>query len=188
MNIFLSIMIAIFIACLDSTAVKAQITESYSRNVEVLLHEESPVIVVKREVIPGVVTFTWQNGCFLQNPVCTNFLDNGTVLSTPIRLTISGNTIPQWRNEYRKPWMSELTDLEGREYKIIFFQIGRHPSNLIRVEESDKKMVDAQTVCIVGAYKIFGSNFRLLTPIPNQKQNSLSVPFKAGWERHFSNY
>jgi hypothetical protein len=187
MKIVLNFILTAFLATFPYTQINAQTALSYSRNVEVLQLEEPSVIVVKREVIPGVVTFTRYNGCALQIPVSTNFLDNGTTLKTPAQLAISGNSIPQWRNEYRKPWKSEFTDYERGEYKIMIFQIGQHPSTLIGVEQSEKQLLDAQTNCAAAAYRIFGSNLKLLQAIPNQKRNTFSLPLSQGWERLFSN-
>ncbi len=186
MKTILSFIVAVFFAALPCTQINAQIAASYSRNVEVLQLEEPFAIVIKREVIPGVVMFTRDNGCVLKIPVSINFLDNGMTLKTPAQLAVSGNSIPQWRNEYRKPWKSELTDYERGEYKIMLFQIGQHPSSLIGVEESEKSLLEAQTVCAIAAYKIFGSNLRLLQAIPSQKYDRFSLPFMQGWERLFS--
>jgi hypothetical protein len=187
MKILLNFVVAVFLATLPCTQINAQTALSYSRNVEVLQLQEPSVIVVKREIVPGVVTFTRYNGCALKIPVLTNFLDNGTTLKTPAQLAISGNSIPQWHNEYRKPWKSEFTDYERGEYKIMILQIGQHPSTLIGVEQSEKKLLDAQTNCAAAAYRIFGSNLRLLQAIPNQNLNSFSLPLSQGWERLFYN-
>jgi hypothetical protein len=83
--------------------------------------------------------------------------------------------------------MSKLTDYERGEYKMMFFQIGRHPSTLIKLEESEKQLLDSQTACAVAAYKIFGSNIRLLEEIPQQKHNSLDLHLNQGWNRLFCN-
>jgi len=181
MNKLFGYAIAIILA-ITPGQIKAQTIVPASRNLALLKLEESSVMVVKREVTPGVVTFTRQNGCLLQNPVSRDFLNNGTTLETPIRLAVSGNSVPQWRNEYRKPWQSALTDYEGREQKMMLFQIGKHPSTLIRVEESDGKMVEAETACAATAYEIFGSNLRLLKAIPEQRHNSLSLSLGENWE------
>jgi hypothetical protein len=165
--------------------VQTEVLPSPGNAEQLLKFEEPSVIVVRREVIPGVVTFTRQNGCLLQNPVSRNFLNNGMTLETPIRLAASGNSLPRWRNEYRKPWQSALTDYEGGEQKIMFLQIGKHPSTLIRVSESDEKMLEAETACATAAYKIFGSNLRLLKPIPEQRHNNLSVSLSENWVTSF---
>ena len=70
---------------------------------------------------------------------------------------------------------------------MMFFQIGRHPSTLIKLEESEKQLLDSQTACAVAAYKIFGSNLRLLQEVTNQRQDSFSLPFNQGWNRVFYN-
>ncbi|KYC37294.1 hypothetical protein WA1_47635 [Scytonema hofmannii PCC 7110] len=186
MKLVFSFAIATLLASVPYAQVTAQTAMSSSRNIKALQLDESSVKVVKREVTPGLVTFTRQNGCVLQNPISTNFLNDGTILETPIRLTASTNSIPEWRNESRKPWQSQLTDYEGGERKMMLLQIGRHPSTPIAVEESSEKLLDSQTICTIAAYKIFGSNNRLLAPIPTQKQNRLSLPLEQGWEKHFN--
>lgn len=185
MKIFLTFIFAIVLAALPCNQAYAQTAASYSKNARILQFEEPPIIVVKREVSPGVIKFTRQNGCWVKIPVSTYFLDNGITLKTPVRLTVSGNTIPQWRNEYREPWKSKLTDYKTGEYKMMIFQIGRHPSTLIRFEESDKQLVDSQTGCAIAAYKVFGSNIRLLQEVPNQRRDSFSLPLDKGWNRLF---
>lgn len=187
MKLFLSFIFAVLLAVLPCNQIYAQTAASYSRNPKILQLENDNAIVFKREVTPGVITFTRQNGCSVKIPASTYFLDNGITLKTPAGLTISGNTIPQWRNEYREPWMSKLTDYKRGEYKMMIFQIGKHPSTLIKVEESQKQLLDSQTACAVAAYKIFGSNIRLLQEIPNQRQDSLSLPLVQGWNRLFYN-
>jgi hypothetical protein len=182
MNKFLGSAIAVVLVITSSAKMNAQTIVSYPRNSALLRPEESSVIVVKREVTPGVVTFTRQNGCLLQNPVSRDFLNNGTILETSIRLAASGNSVPQWRNEYRKPWQSALTDYEGGEQKMMLFQFGKHPSTLIKVEESDEKILEAETACAATAYKIFGSNLRLLKPITEQRYNSFSLSLKENWD------
>ncbi|MUG92287.1 hypothetical protein F7734_07390 [Scytonema sp. UIC 10036] len=186
MKLFFRFAIATLLASVPYAQAIAQVAMSPSRNIKALQHNESSVRVVKREVTPGLVTFTRQNGCLLQNPISRNFLNDGTVLETPIRLSASTNSIPKWRNESRKPWQSQLTDYEGGERKMMLFQIGRHPSTPIAVEESSEKLLDSQTICTIAAYKIFESNNRLLTPIPTHKHNSLSLPLEQGWKKHFN--
>ncbi|MEC4888321.1 MAG: hypothetical protein SAL70_44505 [Scytonema sp. PMC 1070.18] len=188
MKIFFSFVITALLASVPYAKVNAQTALSASRNVKALQLEASSVRVVKREITPGLVTFTRQNGCWLQNPISKNFLDDGTILETPIRLTASTNTIPQWRNESRKPWKSALTDYEGGERKMMLLQIGRHPLTTIGVEESREKLLDSQIVCTIAAYKIFGSNNRLLKQIPTPIHNSFSLPLEQGWQRHFQEY
>jgi hypothetical protein len=187
MKIFFSLAFALIFTGLLCPLVNAQVAVPYSRKAEVLIHEESPVLVVKREVTPGTITFTRQNGCLLHNPVSTNFLDNGMVLKTPVQLATLGNSVPQWRDEYKQPWKSQLTDMVGGEYKIMILQIGQHPPISIGVEESEQKILDAQTACAVAAYKIFGSNLKLLTPVRNFQPNRLSLPLGQDWEQYFPN-
>ncbi len=185
MKFFFNLILTVFLATLSCNQTNAQTAASYLTDAKILQVEEPRVIVVKREVTPGAITFTRQNGCLVKIPASTYFLDNGITLKTPGRLSISGNTIPQWRNEYRQPWRSKLTDYQRGEYKMMFFQIGKHPSKLIRYEESDKQLIDSQTACAVAAYKIFGSNIRLLQEVTNQKQDIFSLPLQRGWNRFF---
>lgn len=189
MKVFLSfsLIFTIVFTAFSCNQINAQTTANYSRNAKILQEEKPVVKILKREVIPGAITFTRQNGCLLKIPVSTFFLDNEITLKTPVNLAVLGNSIPKWRNEYRQPWMSKLTDYQMGEYKMMIFQIGKHPSSLIRLEESEQQLVDSQILCAVAAYKIFGSNIRLLQEIPNQKGNSLSLPFNLGWERLFYN-
>ena len=187
MKFFWSFIFAVLLAALPCNQTDAQTATSYLRNAKSLQIEEPLAIVLKHEITPGAITFTRQNGCLVKIPASTYFLDNGITLKTPARLTISGNTIPQWRNEYRQPWMSKLTDYERGEYKMMLLQIGKHPSTLIKFEESDKQLLDSQTACAVAAYKIFGSNIRLLQEIPLQRQDSFSLPLNKGWNRLFCN-
>ena len=187
MKVLLSFIFTILFAALPCNQIYAQTAASYSRNALILQLKEPQVKVVKREVTPGAITFTRQNGCLVRIPASTYFLDSGITLKTPVGLTVSGNTVPQWRNEYRQPWMSKLTDYQIGEYKMMFFQIGRHPSTLIKLEESEKQLLDSQTACAVAAYKIFGSNLRLLQEVTNQRQDSFSLPFNQGWNRVFYN-
>lgn len=187
MKIFISLIFAVALSALPYNQAYSQTAAFYSRDAKVLQSEKPSAIVVKLEVTPGTITFTRQNGCLVKIPASTYFLDNGITLKTPVDLTISGNTIPQWRNEYREPWRSKLTDYQIGEYKMMIFQIGKHPSTLIKFEESDKLLVDSQTACAVAAYNIFGSNIRLLQEVNNQKQNSLLLPFKQGWNKLFCN-
>lgn len=157
-----------------------------SQNVSVLLNDNFPSAkVIKREVIPGFVKLT-SNGCVVQNPILTTFLDDGTTLITPAGITIFGNSLSQWRNEYKQPWRSKLTDYEGGEYKITLLQIGKHPPTLIRTEESDKKLIDAQTSCNIAIHKVYRSNLRLIKPIQNPEKNNFSLSFSQGWEKHFT--
>ncbi len=185
MKIFLSFILTVFLAALTCNQTDAQTAASYLSDAKILQVEEPLVKVVKREVTPGAITFTRQNGCLVKIPASIYFLDNGITLKTPVRLSISGNTIPKWRNEYRQPWMSKLTDYQRGEYKMMIFQIGKHPSTLIKLEESEKQLLDSQTACAVAAYKVFGSNIRLLQEIPLQRQDSFYLPLNQGWNRFF---
>jgi len=187
MKFLMSLIFAIGLYALPCNLAYAQTAAFYPRDAKILQLEEPSVVVTKIEVKPGTITFTRQNGCLVKIPVSTYFLDNGITLKTPVNLTISGNTIPQWRNEYREPWRSKLTDYQIGEYKMMIFQIGKHPSTLIKSEESDKLLVDSQTACAVAAYKIFGSNIRLLQEVNHQKQRSLLLPFNEGWKQIFCN-
>lgn len=186
MKNFFSLAIATFLVSLSGVSVSAQTVETVSRSAEVLLVSQPTAVVVKREVTPGIVKFNRLQGCWVQNPISTNYLDDGTVLSTPIQLAASGNTVPEWRREYRQPWKSQLSDYEGGEQKYILLQIGRHPAKLIGVEESDKKLTESQTACAVAAYKIFGNNLRLLQPIAQKRQNDLSVSLEDVWSINFT--
>ncbi|MEM9927760.1 MAG: hypothetical protein AAF915_29250, partial [Cyanobacteria bacterium P01_D01_bin.50] len=145
-------------------------------------------IVKKREVTPGRVTFTRQNGCSFQSPISKSFLEDGTALETPVRLAISGNNIPQWRSELKKPWQSKLTDYRAGEYKFMLFQIGQHLPTIIKVEESDKQLLNAETACNIATYKIFKNNLSLLKPISQPRENFFSLSMARDWERYFSNY
>ncbi|WP_414620477.1 hypothetical protein [Calothrix sp. CCY 0018] len=187
MKFFLSFIFAVFLAALPCNQTYAQTAASYLTDAKILQVEEPLVKVVKRQVTPGVIIFTRQNGCLVKIPASTYSLDSGITLKTPVGLTVSGSTVPQWRNEYRQPWMSKLTDYQRGEYKMMIFQIGRHPSTLIKLEESDKQLLDSQTACAVAAYKIFGSNFRLLQEVTNQRQDSFYLPFNQGWDKIFYN-
>jgi hypothetical protein len=177
--------IAIIYACIYNDCVVAQTSISAKNNADLLNRETPHAIVVKREINPGIVIFNRNNGCFLQSATYTNYLDNGIRLSTPYLLTGSGNTISEWRNEYKQPWKSQLTDYEGGESKAMLLQFGKHPSTLIRFEESDKKLLDAQTICAVGAYRIFGINMSLISPLL-PPENNLSLPLNQGWGRNFT--
>jgi hypothetical protein len=187
MNIFLRFAISSVLVAASCVQATAQTTVSPSRNAIALRLDHSSARVIKREITPGTVTFTRQNGCSLQIPVSTVFFNDGTILRTPIQVTASGNSVPQWRNEYRKPWLSQLTDYEGGEYKFMLFKVGQHPSILIGVEESEQKMLETQTVCAAAAYQIFKSNRLLLKPIAEKRVNDLSWSLKQGWESYFSN-
>ncbi len=158
--------------------------------VSVLLNENSfpSAKVVRREIIPGTVKMTRQNGCIVQNPVLTTFLDDGTTLLTPAGITVFGNSVYQWRNEYKQPWQSKLTDYEGGEYKIMILKIGKHPSTLIKTEESEEKLIDAQTSCTIAINKMYRSNLRLIQPISNPTQSNFNLSFIQGWEKHFNRY
>lgn len=180
------IAIATFIACIPYNIVKAQTPITALKDAYQLTIQPPHPTIIKREIIPGVVSFNRQNGCYLRSAIYTNYLDNGIALSTPYSLTGSGKTVPEWRNEYKQPWKSQVTDYEGGEAKLMLIQIGRHPSILIRVEESDKKLLDAQTLCAMGAYRIFGRNIKLIKPISEQRENNLSIQLNNAWQRVFT--
>ncbi|NJM17331.1 MAG: hypothetical protein HC836_04400 [Richelia sp. RM2_1_2] len=187
MKFFWSFIFAVFLAALTCNQTDAQTATSDLESAKILQIQEPLAIVIKHEITPGTIIFTRQNGCLVKIPASTYFLDNGITLKTPAMLTFSGNTIPQWRNEYRQPWMSKLTDYERGEYKMMLLQIGKHPSTLIKFEESEKQLLDSQTACAVAAYKIFGSNMRLLQEIPLQRQDSFALPLNQGWNKLFCN-
>jgi hypothetical protein len=155
-------------------------------NAQALLTEVPNAIVVKREIHPGTVTFTRQNSCLLKTASYTNYLNDGTILSTPYYLEGSGQTLPEWRTEYKQPWKSQLTDYEGRETKVMLLQIGRHPSVPIQIEESNKILLDAQTKCAIGAYRIFGRNLKLIRPLPQKHNSNFNLQYHQGWERNFT--
>ena len=166
----------------------AETSLTTSQNVSVLLNrnDSSTAKVIKREVIPGTFSLTRQNGCIVRNPILTTFLDDGTTLQTPAGITVVGNSLSQWRNEYKQPWQSKLTDYEGGEYKIMIFQIGKHPSTLLKTEESEEKLIDSQISCNAAIYKVYRSNLRLIKPISEPQKSNFSLSFNEGWERHFS--
>jgi hypothetical protein len=178
------IALATILAFIPHTIVTAQ-TSILTASAQALLIDSPHAIVVKREIIPGIVTFTHQNSCYLKTAVYTNYLNNGTILSNPYFLAGSGQTIPEWRTEYKQPWKSQLTDYEGGESKVMLLQVGHHPSIPIQVTESSQKLLDAQTKCAVGAYRIFGRNLMLIRPL-SQQQPSLNLPLNQGWERNFT--
>lgn len=186
MKIIFNLIIASFLAALPCNQIQAQTPVLDSRDIEQLQLTEPVVKVIKREVVPGIVTFNRNHGCTLQNPISTNFLDNGVILRTPVQLTVTGNTLPQWRNEYRKSWRSELTDYEGGEYKIMLLQIGQHPPTLIELEESQQQLIEAQTLCAVATSRIFGSNLKLLREHPPQKCDRFCLSLVKDWERFFA--
>ncbi len=166
----------------------AETSLTSSQSVSVLLNrnDSSAAKVIKREVIPGTFSLTRQNGCIVRNPILTTFLDDGTTLQTPAGITIVGNSLSQWRNEYKQPWQSKLTDYEGGEYKIMILKIGKHPSTLLKTEESEEKLIDSQTSCNAAIYKVYRSNIRLIKPISEPQKSNFSLSFNEGWERHFS--
>ena len=188
MKIIFRCTVASFLAILPCAQVTAQTIPSFSRNAKELTFRKPVAIVKKREIIPGVVTFTRQNGCLLKSPMSRNFLEDGTTLETSMRLAISGNNIPKWHSEYKKPWQSKLTDHLAGEYKIMLFQIGRHRPTIVKVEQSDKKLLDAQNVCTIATYRMFKSNLSLLKPISQPRQNVLSLSMERDWERYFDDY
>ena len=180
-NIYIAI-ISIILGFTPYTIATAQVQAS---NAQALQIEAPHATIIKREINPGTVTFTRQNSCFLKTAFYTNYLNDGTILSTPYYFAGSGQTLPAWRTEYKRPWKSQLTDYEGGETKVMLLQIGRHPSIPIQVEESNTLLLDAQTKCAVGAYRIFGRNLKLIRPLPQQHLN-LNLPYNQGWERNFT--
>jgi hypothetical protein len=177
------IAIATILVSTPHTIVTAQ-TPIARANAQALLIDAPHATIVKREINPGTVTFTRHNSCSLKTASYTNYLNNGTILSTPYSLAGSGQTVPFERTEYKQPWKSQLTDYEGRETKVMLLQVGHHPSTPIQVNESSEKLLDAQTKCAVGAYRIFGRNLKLIKPL--SKQPSLDLPLNQGWERNFT--
>lgn len=177
--------IATIIGLSPYTIAAAQ-TPVQAPNTQALLIEAPQATIIKREIIPGTVTFTRQNSCVLKAASYTNYLNDGTILSTPYYLAGSGQTLPTWRTEYKRPWKSQLTDYEGGETKVMFLQIGRHPSIAIQTEESNTVLLDAQTKCAVGAYRIFGRNLKLIRPLPQQQHLNFNLPYSQGWERNFT--
>ena len=178
------IALATILVSTPHTVVTAQ-TPIAAISAQGLLIDTPHATVVKREISPGIVTFSRQNSCFIKTASYTNYLNNGTILSTPYSLAGSGQTVPEWRTEYKQPWKSQLTDYEGGETKVMLLQVGRHPSIPIQVNESSEKLLDAQTKCAVGAYRIFGRNLKLIRPLSGQ-QPSLNLPLNQGWERNFT--
>lgn len=172
------------VAVSQATAQTAQVPS----NASALLQENSSsrARVVKRGVIPGVIKLTRQNGCVVQNPISTTFLDDGTTLKTPGKVIVFGNSVSRWRNEYKRPWQSKLTDYERGEYKIMILQIGQHPPTYLQTEESEEKLIDPRTSCSTAIHKIYRSNIGLLKPLSSPKPNHLSLSFSEGWEKHFS--
>lgn len=188
MKIIFSCAIASFLAILPCTQVLAERIPSFSISAKELTVKQPAAIVKKREVIPGRVTFTRQNGCSFQSPISKTFLEDGTTLETPVRLAISGNNIPQWRSELKKYWRSQLTDYLAGEYKIMLFQIGQHSPKMVKVEESDEQLLNAETACNIATYQIFKNNLSLLKPISQPRENLFSLSMAQDWERYFSNY
>lgn len=182
-NIYIAI-ISTIIGLTPYTIATAQ-TPVQASNAQALLIEAPQATIIKREINPGTVTFTRQNSCFFKTAFYTNYLNDGTILSTPYYFAGSGQTLPAWRTEYKQPWKSQLTDYERGETKVMLLQIGRHPSIPIQIEESNKILLDAQTKCAVGAYRIFGRNLKLIRPLPQQHLN-LNLPYNQGWEINFT--
>ena len=188
MKIFFSCAVASFLAILSCTQVLAETIPTYSKSAKELTVTQSIAIVKKREVIPGRVIFNRQNGCSFQSPITKNYLEDGTTLETPIRFAFSGNNIPEWRSELKKPWESKLTDYTAGEYKIMLFQIGQHPPKIVKIEESEEQLLNSDTACNIASHKIFNKNISLLKPISQPRKNLFSLSMNSDWERHFSNY
>ncbi|BAZ15449.1 hypothetical protein NIES4071_73210 [Calothrix sp. NIES-4071] len=176
--------IATILAFAPCTIATAQ-TPVKALNAQALLIEAPYATIIKREINPGTVTFTRQNSCLLKTASYTNYLNDGTILSTPYYLAGSGQTLPAWRTEYKQPWKSQLTDYERGETKFMLLQVGHHPSIPVQVEESSSILLDAQTKCAIGAYRIFGRNLKLIRPLPQQHLN-FNLQFNQGWERNFT--
>jgi hypothetical protein len=176
--------IKLCIATIFTSIATAQ-TPVQASDAQALLTEAPHATIVKREINPGTVTFTRQNSCVLKTASYTNYLNDGTILSNPYYIEGSGQTLTAWRTEYKQPWKSQLTDYEGRETKVMLLQVGRHPSIPIQLKESDTILLDAQTICAIGAYRIFGRNLKLIRPLP-QQHSDLNLPYTQGWERNFT--
>ena len=160
-------------------------TPVIASSAQALLTSTPRAKIVKREINPGTVTFTRQNSCVLKTAFYTNYLNDGTILSTPYHLKGSAQTLPAWRTEYKQPIKSQLTDYEGGETKVMLLQVGRHPSIPIQLEQSSTILLDAQTKCAVGAYRIFRRNLNLIRALPQQHLD-LNLTHIQGWERNFT--
>lgn len=90
-NIYIAI-ISTIIGLTPYTIVTAQ-TRVQASNAQALLIEAPQATIIKREIIPGTVTFTRQHSCVLKATSYTNYLNDGTILSTPYYLAGSGSTL-----------------------------------------------------------------------------------------------
>ncbi|MEM9927980.1 MAG: hypothetical protein AAF915_30390, partial [Cyanobacteria bacterium P01_D01_bin.50] len=88
MKILFSCAIASFLTITPCVQVTAETIPSFSTSAKELIVKQPIAIVKKREVTPGRVTFTRQNGCSFQSPISKSFLEDGTALETPVRLAI----------------------------------------------------------------------------------------------------
>ena len=188
MKTFFSCSVASFLTIIPCGQVTAETIPSFSTSAKELTVKQPVAIVKKRELTPGRVTFTRQNGCSFQSPISKIFLEDGTTLETPVKLAIYGNNIPKWRSELKKTWRSKLTDYIAGEYKIMLFQIGQHPPKIVKNEESNEKLLNAEIACNIASYQIFKHNLSLLKPISQPRENLFYLSTAGDWERYFSNY
>ena len=188
METFFRYGVAAFLAILPCNQVLAETISPFSTSAKELTIKRPIAIVKKKEVIPGKLTFNRQNGCSFQSPISKIFLEDGTTLETPVKIAISGNNIPKWRSELKKPWQSKLTDYQSGEYKVMLLRIGQHPPRIIKIKQSNEQLLNVYTACNIASHYIFQTNQNLLKPIYQPRENVFSLSMNDDWTRYFSNY
>ncbi len=70
----------------------------------------------------------------------------------------------------------------------MLFKIGQHPPKIVKLEESDKQLLNAEIACNIATYQIFKNNLSLLKPISQPRQNFFYLSMARDWERYFYTY